>query len=116
MAHRTPPPTELLALDDPPTAVFAASDSIAVGVIRTARKRGLDVPGDLSVVGFDDTYNAMWVEPPLTTVQQPLRQMGRVAARTVLDLAAGKVPDSHHVQLATTLVVRESTAPPRRKG
>lgn len=103
----------MLALDDPPTAVFAASDSIAVGVIRTARQRGLEVPGDLSVVGFDDTHNALWVEPPLTTVKQPLRQMGRVAARTVLDLAAGKVPDSHHVQLATSLVVRESTAPPR---
>jgi len=101
----------MLDLDDPPTAIFAASDSIAVGVIRTARRRGLDVPGDLSVVGFDDTYNAMWVEPPLTTVKQPLRQMGRVAARTVLDLAAGKVPDSHHVQLATSLVIRESTAP-----
>jgi LacI family transcriptional regulator len=106
----------MLDLDDPPTAIFAASDSIAVGVIRTARQRGLDVPGDLSVVGFDDTYNAMWVEPPLTTVKQPLRQMGRVAARTVLDLAAGKVPDSHHVQLATSLVVRESTAPPRVRG
>ncbi|HEX2143054.1 MAG TPA: LacI family DNA-binding transcriptional regulator [Glycomyces sp.] len=102
----------MLDLDEPPTAVFAASDSIAVGVIRTARRRGLAVPGDLSVVGFDDTYNAKWVEPPLTTVKQPLRQMGRVAARTVLDLAAGKVPDSHHVQLATSLVVRESTSPP----
>ncbi|MCC3765357.1 LacI family DNA-binding transcriptional regulator [Glycomyces sp. TRM65418] len=104
----------MLDLADPPTAVFAASDAIAVGVIRTARQRGLEVPGDLSVVGFDDTYNAMWVEPPLTTVKQPLRQMGRVAVRTLLDLAAGKVPDSHHVQLATSLVVRESTAPPRR--
>lgn len=103
----------MLDLDEPPTAIFAASDSIAVGVIRTAHRRGLNVPADLSVVGFDDTYNAMWVEPPLTTVKQPLRQMGRVAARTVLDLAAGKVPDSHHVQLATSLVVRESTAPPR---
>jgi LacI family transcriptional regulator len=103
----------MLDLDEPPTAVFAASDSIAVGVIRVARQRGLEVPGDLSVVGFDDTYNAKWVEPPLTTVKQPLRQMGRVATRTVLDLAAGKVPDSHHVQLATSLVVRESTAPPR---
>jgi LacI family transcriptional regulator len=104
----------MLDLDDPPTAIFAASDSIAVGVIRTARQRGLKIPADLSVVGFDDTYSAMWLEPPLTTVRQPLRQMGRVAARTVLDLAAGKVPDSHHVQLATSLVMRESTAPPPR--
>ncbi|THV27315.1 LacI family DNA-binding transcriptional regulator [Glycomyces paridis] len=103
----------MLDLENPPTAIFAASDSIAVGVLRAARRRGLDVPADLSVIGFDDTYNAMWVEPPLTTVKQPLRQMGRVAARTIVDLAAGKVPDSHHVQLATTLVVRESTSRPR---
>ncbi|PRY54048.1 LacI family transcriptional regulator [Glycomyces artemisiae] len=103
----------MLDLDDPPTAIFAASDSIAVGVLRSARRHGLAIPDDLSVVGFDDTYNAMWMEPPLTTVKQPLRQMGRVAARTVIDLAAGKVPDSHHVQLATTLVVRDSTAPLR---
>lgn len=103
----------MLELPEPPTAIFAASDAIAVGVIRSARRHGVDVPADLSVIGFDDTYNAMWVEPPLTTVKQPLRQMGRVAARTVLELAAGKVPDSHHVQLATSLVVRESTAPPR---
>lgn len=104
----------LLNLDEPPTAVFAASDSIAIGVFRAARRRGLDVPADLSVIGFDDAHNAAWTEPPLTTVKQPLRQMGRAAARTVLDLASGLVPDSHHVQLATTLVIRESTAPPRR--
>jgi LacI family transcriptional regulator len=103
----------MLDLDDPPPAIFAASGAIAVGVIRTAWQWGLEVPGDLSVVGFDDTYNAMWVEPQLTIVKQPLRQIGKVAARTVLDLAAGKVPDSRHVQLATCLVVRESTAPPR---
>lgn len=104
----------LLAMDEPPTAVFAASDSIAMGVIRVAKHRGLRIPEDLSVVGFDDTYGAMWTEPALTTVRQPLRQMGRVAARTALELAGGKRPDSHHVQLATSLVVRESTtAPPR---
>lgn len=100
----------LLDLDDPPTAVFGASDAIAVGVIRAAHSRGLRIPADLSVVGFDDTYGAMWTDPPLTTVRQPLRQMGRVAARTLLELADGRVPDSHHVQLATTLVVRDSTA------
>jgi LacI family transcriptional regulator len=102
----------LLDQDGPPTAVCAASDAVALGVIREAKARGLRVPEDLSVVGFDDTYAAMWTDPPLTTVRQPLGQMGRVAARTVLDLADGKEPDSHHVQLATTLVVRDSTAPP----
>ncbi|ADD42922.1 LacI family DNA-binding transcriptional regulator [Stackebrandtia nassauensis] len=102
----------LLGLDEVPTAIFAASDAIAVGVIQVARSRGLRIPEDLSVVGFDDTYGAMWTDPPLTTVRQPLRQMGRVAARTLLDIADDKVPDSHHVQLATTLVVRDSTATP----
>lgn len=102
----------LLGLAEAPTAVFAASDAIAVGVIQAARSAGLRIPEDLSVVGFDDTYGAMWTDPPLTTVRQPLRQMGRVAARTLLELAGDKVPDSHHVQLATTLVVRGSTAAP----
>ncbi|MCD0447332.1 LacI family DNA-binding transcriptional regulator [Glycomyces sp. A-F 0318] len=104
----------LLDLADPPTAIFAANDTMAIGVLREARSRGLRVPEDLSLVGFDDTYNAAWTEPPLTTVRQPLRQMGRVAARTLLELAGGKDPDSHHVQLATDLVVRASTAPPGR--
>jgi len=106
----------LLDMEDPPTAVFAASDSIAMGVMRVAKHRGLRIPEDLSVIGFDDTYGAMWTEPALTTVRQPLRQMGRVAARTVLELAEGRRPDSHHVQLATSLVVRESTAAPKRGG
>ncbi|MDA2814013.1 substrate-binding domain-containing protein [Nocardiopsis sp. RSe5-2] len=101
---------------DPPTAVFAASDAVAVGVLQEARARGLSVPGDLSVVGFDDTHGAMWTDPPLTSVRQPLHEMGRVAMRTVLQLSRGQSPDSHHVQLATRLVVRGSTAPPRVTG
>ncbi|WP_461036020.1 LacI family DNA-binding transcriptional regulator [Streptomyces mayteni] len=102
----------LLDLADPPTAVFAGSDSIAMGVLVAARARGLRVPGELSVVGFDDTYGTLWTDPPLTTVHQPLRDMGRVAVRTTLQLARGEKPDSHHVQLATRLLVRGSTAPP----
>lgn len=104
----------LLDAADPPTAVFAASDTVAVGVLQEARARGLSVPGDLSVVGFDDTHGAMWTDPPLTSVRQPLHDMGRVAMRTVLQLSRGQSPDSHHVQLATRLVVRASTAPPGR--
>jgi LacI family transcriptional regulator, galactose operon repressor len=102
----------LLDRDDPPTAVFAGSDLIAMGVFQAARARGLTVPDDLSVVGFDDTYGTPWTDPPLTTINQPLLDMGRVATRTVLQLARGETPDSHHVQLATRLVVRESTARP----
>ncbi|HEY7595564.1 MAG TPA: LacI family DNA-binding transcriptional regulator [Actinophytocola sp.] len=101
----------LLDLAEPPTAVFTGNDEIALGVIETARTRGLRVPEDLSVVGFDDTLLARMASPPLTTVRQPLREMGGVALRTALRLAAGEKVASHHVELATELVVRGSTLP-----
>jgi LacI family transcriptional regulator len=103
---------ELLDLDQPPTAVFAASDPTAVGVLAAARSRGVQVPHDLSVVGFDDSFATEWATPALTTVRQPLRDMGRVALRTLLRLIAAEPLDAHHVELATALVVRESTGPP----
>ncbi len=103
---------QLLALDVPPTAIVAGCDTSALGVLAAARDGRLRVPEDLSVVGFDDTYLAESSAPPLTTVRQPLREMGRLAVRTVLGLANGERPDTHHFELATTLVVRESTAPP----
>jgi LacI family transcriptional regulator len=102
----------LLDLDEPPTAVFAGNDETAAGVIEAARIRGLRIPEDLSVVGFDDTQIARFASPPLTTVRQPLREMGAVALRTALRLAAKEKLDSHHVELATELVVRHSTAQP----
>ncbi|WP_432543476.1 LacI family DNA-binding transcriptional regulator [Kineococcus sp. SYSU DK002] len=105
--------TALLALPDPPTAVFAASDQIALGVYEAVRRAGLRVPEDVSVVGFDDLTLAAWASPPLTTVHQPLVQMGALAARTVLAVGAGEEPANPRVELATTLVVRDSTAPPR---
>jgi LacI family transcriptional regulator len=101
----------LLNLAEPPTAVFTGNDEIALGVIETARTRGLRIPEDLSVVGFDDTLLAQMASPPLTTVRQPLRQMGGVALRTALRLANGEKVESHHIELATELVVRDSTAP-----
>jgi LacI family transcriptional regulator len=104
----------LLDLPEPPTAIFAASDETAAGVIEAARARGLRIPEDLSLVGFDDTQLARYASPPLTTVRQPLREMGGVALRTALRLAAGEKLDSHHVELATELIVRNSTAPPSR--
>ena len=105
----------LLDLPQPPTAVFAGNDETALGVLETARGRGLRIPEDLSVVGFDDTPIARLAAPPLTTVRQPLREMGAVAVRTALRLAAGERVDSHHVELATELVVRQSTAPPSNR-
>jgi LacI family transcriptional regulator len=101
----------LLDLGKPPTAVFAGNDEIALGVIETARTRGMLVPEDLSVVGFDDTRLAQMASPPLTTVRQPLREMGGVALRTALRLAGGEKVESHHIELATELVVRASSAP-----
>ncbi|GGC06277.1 LacI family DNA-binding transcriptional regulator [Cellulomonas carbonis] len=103
---------ELLDRTDRPTAVFAASDSIALGVLASAQRHGLRVPQDLSVVGFDDSSAAVSSVPALTTVRQPVAEMGRVALRTLLQLARGERVDSHHVELATTLVVRDSTAAP----
>jgi LacI family transcriptional regulator len=102
----------LLDLPERPTAVFAGSDETALGVIEAARLRGLRVPDDLSLVGFDDTPVARFASPPLTTVRQPLREIGAVALRTALRLADGEKVDSHHVELATELVVRRTTAPP----
>ncbi|MEU1123895.1 LacI family DNA-binding transcriptional regulator [Streptomyces sp. NPDC005899] len=104
----------LLDLVDPPTAVFAASDQMALGAIEALRRRGLRVPQDMSVVGFDDLPEVRWSAPPLTTVRQPLSDMGRMAARAVLDLARSVTPASPRVELATELVVRASTAAPRR--
>ena len=106
--------TELLGHEHPPSAIFAGSDPSAMGVLEAARSRRLRVPEDLSVVGFDDTQVAAWSAPQLTTVRQPLAEMGWVALHTVLSLASNRPLPEHPVQLATTLVVRSSTAPPRR--
>jgi len=101
--------TALLALRRPPTAIFAASDQMALGVYEAVRQRRLRVPDDVSVVGFDDLPEVRWSSPPLTTVRQPLSEMGVMAARTVLRLARGEALESPRVELATKLVVRDST-------
>jgi LacI family transcriptional regulator, galactose operon repressor len=107
---------ELLDLANPPTAIFAGSDQQAFGVYEAARQRGLRVPQDLSVVGFDDLPVARWVSPPLTTVRQPLAEMGRVAAQVLGELIEGLPLRSSRVELSTELIVRESTAPPAEDG
>ncbi|MET7755855.1 LacI family DNA-binding transcriptional regulator [Streptomyces sp. NPDC005389] len=103
---------ELLQLPDRPTAVFAGSDLQALGVMEAARVCGLRVPEDLSVVGYDDVMIARWSSPPLTTIHQPLREMGEEAVQMLLRLRAGE-PSVTRMELATSLVVRKSTAPPR---
>jgi LacI family transcriptional regulator len=102
----------LFGLAEPPTAVFAASDQMALGVYEALRRRGLRVPADVSVVGFDDLPEASWSSPSLTTVRQPLSDMGRLAVRTVHRLVQRETIESPRVELATELVVRDSTAPP----
>ncbi|MFE7631858.1 LacI family DNA-binding transcriptional regulator [Kocuria sp. NPDC057446] len=104
---------ELLELEDPPTALFAASDEAALGAFEAARQAGLRVPEDLSVVGFDDTLLARWASPKLTTVRQPLHAMGEMAVERAVTLLAGGSRRVHPLQLQTSLVERSSTAPPR---
>ena len=103
----------LLDLPEPPTAIFAFNDNHAIGVLQAARTRGLVVPDDLSVVGFDDVEHATIVTPTLTTVRQPLAEMGRTAVSLLMRLVERQRFETLHVELATRLVVRESTAPPR---
>ncbi len=100
---------QLLDLPERPTAVFASSDLMALGVCEAARRRGLRVPDQLSVVGFDDLPESRWSSPPLTTIRQPLAEMGGLAARTVLRLSRGEAIETPRVELATKLMVREST-------
>lgn len=104
--------TELLSRPDRPTAIFAGSDLQALGVLRAARELGLRVPQDVSIVGYDDLPVAEWIGPALTTVRQPLREMAGTATRMLLGLAEGKQPPNLRIDLATELVVRQSTAPP----
>ena len=106
----------LLSLRDRPTAIFAGSDMQALGVYQAARELSLDIPADLSVVGYDNLPMAQWVTPALTTVHQPLHQMAELAARLVLDLARGHTPPALRLDLAVEMRVRRSTTRPASTG
>ena len=103
----------LLALPEPPTAIFAFNDEMAVGAMQAAEERGLRLPEDLSIAGFDDLEKAEIVAPALTTVRQPLAEMGRMAVSLLTRLLERQRLEALRVELGTKLVVRESTAPPR---
>jgi LacI family transcriptional regulator len=105
--------SHLLDLPERPTAIFAFNDNLAIGAMRAARERGLDIPRDISIVGFDDTEEAAIVTPALTTVRQPLAELGRMAVSLLVRLLDKQRVETLRVELATRLVVRESTAPPR---
>ena len=103
----------LLALPDPPTAVFVGSDEQCLGVYRALHEHGLAIPAAMSVVGFDDMPYAELLTPALTTVRQPLREMGRVATTMLLRVIAGERGETLRVELATPLLRRASCGPPR---
>jgi len=104
---------KLFDLAEPPTAIFAANDDMAAGVMWAANERGLKVPRDLSVCGFDDTPLASQLWPPLTTVRQPAREMGKLAALQLMELLRGR-GKGLLVQVPYSLQLRESTgAPPK---
>ena len=107
----------LLSLPVPPTAIFASSDVQALGVYEAARALGVAIPSQLSVVGFDDLKIARWAGPALTTIRVPIAEMAEQAVQVALGLAQDRAPAFSQVEMATTLVVRDSTtsAPGRRR-
>jgi LacI family xylobiose transport system transcriptional regulator len=106
----------LLRLADPPTAIFAGNDLQALGVLHAAAAAGVAVPRGLSVVGFDDLPIAELASPRLTTIRQPLREMAEQATRLVLESVESPQPNVTRVELATSLVVRDSTAAPAQSA
>lgn len=104
----------LLQLDPPPTAIFALTDVTAVGVMHAAAEMGLHIPDDLSVVGYDDLPIASYTIPPLTTVAQPIMQMGETASAVLIRHIENAELPPERVVLPTQLVVRATTAPPRQ--
>jgi LacI family transcriptional regulator len=103
------PARQLLTLDDRPTAVFAANDLSAMQTMHVARTLGLDVPGDVSVVGFDNIPESALIEPPLTTIDQSIQEMGRRAVELLIDVIEGETGRALQVTLPTRLVVRQSS-------
>jgi LacI family transcriptional regulator, xylobiose transport system transcriptional regulator len=103
---------DLLSRRDRPTAIFAGNDMQALGVYEVAREMEIDIPRELSVVGYDDLKIAQWVGPPLTTVRQPLTEMAEQATRLVIRLRQHAQGETMRVELGTDLVVRGSTAKP----
>lgn len=101
---------ELLSLRDRPTAVFAASDMLAVGAMSALRERGLRIPEDISVAGFDDIDFAAYTDPPLTTVRVPAWEMGEIAVSLLVDMIEGKRKSPQRRILSTEVVVRKSCA------
>lgn len=100
---------ELMDLEEPPTAIVASNDVTAFGAMEAARERGKKIPDDISIIGFDDIPQAAQVHPPLTTIRQPLEEMGRRAVQMLLQIIENPKQSAAKIDLPTELVVREST-------
>jgi len=104
----------LLSTEHPPTAIFASTDLQAIGLYEAARQRGMRVPNDISIVGYDDVPAAEWLSPPLTTVRQPVVHMAEQASRMLFSLISGRPLPITRLTLDVSLIERGSTAPPPR--
>lgn len=104
---------QLLALPEPPTAVFAVSDKTAFGAMEAIKDAGLRIPEDMSIVGIDDVHEGPYSSPPLTTYHVPKRALGEMAVKTLHALLTSRTPVAAKIALTGRLVVRESCAPPR---
>jgi LacI family transcriptional regulator len=102
----------MLDLPEPPTAIFAGNDAQAAGVYRALYEREIKIPTMMSVIGFDDVIFSPQMSPPLTTIRQPLVEIGRMATTMLLRQIKGEPLGTTHIELSTSLVVRESCAPP----
>lgn len=100
----------LLSLPEPPSAVFAASDMLALGAMAGARELGLEIPEEISIAGFDDIDFAAYSYPPLTTVRVPAREMGEMAVSVLIDMIDGKEMKPRRIKLPTKIMIRESCA------
>ena len=102
----------LLSFADPPTAIFGLDDNVMLGAVHAAHERGLHVPGELSIIGFADPDLVELITPHLTTVSQPRAEIGRMSVALLTRLIDKQAIDALGLELSTSLVVRESTAPP----
>ncbi len=109
------PVERILSVSELPTAIFCYNDMTAIGALKAIRAHGLTVPGDISLVGFDDLPLASYMEPPLTTVRQPKQEMGRLAMQVLLKLIAGSDAEQNII-VKGEVIVRQSTAPPKENN
>ena len=103
----------LLDMDNPPTAIFASNDAMAIGAMDAVHNHSLRIPQDISILGFDDIPQASLVHPALTTVRQPLEQMGGIATQMLLDMLKNPKKKTSRIELPTELIIRSSTSSPK---